>query len=357
MKILKIILWIAVVVVLSWMAHPSRGQGTSVVCRDGKCCPAGPNSPLRIFDLRPSRPLVPVNRPPRRAVKSHPSIARIENQIGNKTNVGTGTYVEPGVVLSCQHLFSNGVGRITVSFMDGSKHYAALQAMDSTWDLSMMTINAKPRLAVKIATVKPRVGDVITYYGLGQGRYRYQSGKLLRWTSPMGLNRFELLDVAGGSRDGDSGGPMFNAAGELVGVITGTGVNKPLTGGPNCIIISQWLKTAMCPPVAKDKPTPDDAATPGPQPTKAPPLADELEKLREQVKALTKRLADIKVVPGPAGPAGPTGLPGKDGLDGTAADYGNLPPITVQTVKDGKVIETTQVPLGGTLRLRLVPIK
>jgi len=107
----------------------------------------------------------------------------------------------------------------------------------------------------------------------------------------------------------------------------------------------------------------------------------EVAALQARVEALEAKLTALEVKPGPAGPRGPLGPqgpPGRDGRngeDGTNGKDGNpaqlqpipieelaavvqrkLPPIHVQIVKNGKVIQSVDVPLGGTLPLRLVPV-
>ena len=85
------------------------------------------------------------------------------------------------------------------------------------------------------------------------------------------------------------------------------------------------------------------------------------EGMLAMLKTLESQMADLradvatlkKAGPIPAGNDGQRGPPGPPGK----IDYGNLPPITVRTVKDGKVIETVQVHLGGVLSLKLIPVE
>ncbi len=54
----------------------------------------------------------------------------------------------------------------------------------------------------------------------------------MQYLSPGGNNPFELLEVAVAARDGDSGGPILNAQGELAGVLFGAARGR--TAGSFC---------------------------------------------------------------------------------------------------------------------------
>ncbi len=368
-KIWKPLLWAAIVFLLSWMAHPSRGQGPSGdlaifsrICKPNECgpqgCPVPKWQPPRLGQIV-ERPVVPVRRP-------HPSVVRVINQVSHRKYAGTGTYITPvdsrfGFVLSCEHLFSAGVGEVVVIFPDGKRYQAEVKAVDSLWDLAVMTINGASRIAVKMATRKPQKGEVITFCGYGQGKYRGNGGKLLFYSSPAGLNRFEELNVGAACRQGDSGGPLLNAKGDLVGVITIGGVEEKLTGGPNCVIINRWLAKVLGGKPVEPPPTPN----PEPQPTPS-----KLAVLEKQIAVLQAAVAMLQQLePIPAGNDGKRGKQGKRGLQGLPGkiDYdklvkkvlAKLPPITVLIQKDGQLVEDGEkkVFLGGTLPLDFLLVK
>ncbi len=94
-----------------------------------------------------------------------------------------------------------------------------------------------------------------------------------------------------------------------------------------------------------------------------------LDRIEKLIAALAKQPSQ----PGPAGPQGPPGDDGKAGPIGPAGKdaplqpipiddivaevIARLPPIHVKVIRDGKVIEEADVYLGGTLPLRLVPVR
>ena len=76
---------------------------------------------------------------------------------------------------------------------------------------------------VPLATAPPRRGDVLTIAGYGRDSYRAISGYCNEYLSPGGNNPAELVEVdSAAARQGDSGGPIFNARGEVAGVLFGS---------------------------------------------------------------------------------------------------------------------------------------
>ena len=66
-------------------------------------------------------------------------------------NIGSGTLIEPDLVLTCGHLFDDGVGKVTVSFSDGIHYEAKLLKRDAVWDLAAIRIAAVGLRPVRIA--------------------------------------------------------------------------------------------------------------------------------------------------------------------------------------------------------------
>ncbi|GAG13458.1 unnamed protein product, partial [marine sediment metagenome] len=115
-KILKIVILAAILILLSWLAHPSCGQD----CFGGIC--RAPPPQLK----------VPVTQP-------HPAVVHIVNITARARENGSGTLVKQdgigSIILTCGHIFSEGTGRIIVSFPDGKSYQAKLLGVDRQWDL------------------------------------------------------------------------------------------------------------------------------------------------------------------------------------------------------------------------------
>jgi hypothetical protein len=94
-----------------------------------------------------------------------------------------------------------------------------------------------------------RKGDVLYAAGYGDPSNRFQviRGRFLRYaTSGQGSGAWDWMAISGMARQGDSGGPIFNEAGELVGVLWGTSPD-PSMGivGTQCGRLHVIMKQAL----------------------------------------------------------------------------------------------------------------
>jgi hypothetical protein len=82
---------------------------------------------------------------------------------------------------------------------------------------------------VAIAAQAPRKGDRLTIAGYGPaGVYREQTGNVTDYGSPTRKHPAQFVELEGAARQGDSGGPIFDQAGQLAGVLFGTGRNRTI---------------------------------------------------------------------------------------------------------------------------------
>ena len=168
-------------------------------------------------------------------MQPHPFVCRIYNKTVrrdgvNEFTIGSGTLVckgiNYGVVLTCAHLFGEGTGRLSVRFPGGTSYAGTMIVKNRQHDLAFIKVTPRPSEA--IATMAPeyvKQGDRVTHAGYGKtGQYTEISGSVIGYRSWSGNSngRAEVLSVTGGSRQGDSGGPILNAQGELVGVLATT---------------------------------------------------------------------------------------------------------------------------------------
>jgi Trypsin-like peptidase domain len=160
-------------------------------------------------------------------VKPHPAVARIIVPEDGATAFGSGTLVgvrgDRALVVTNWHVVRDGTGLVEVVFPDGFRSHARPLRVDSDWDLAALVIwrpNAEP---VKIATLPPRPGDILTIHGYGRGKYRIATGRCTTFYAPQPNFPHEVLELDVEARQGDSGGPIFNQSGELAGVLFGSG--------------------------------------------------------------------------------------------------------------------------------------
>lgn len=190
-------------------------QGASWEARD-----ASPTAPA--FNL-PQQTRAP-RLTTRASSSAHPAVCRIQNTRGGSLELGSGTLIEKnadgsrGVVLTCSHLFSDGVGRVIVAFPDGTTHGARLLGIDREADLAALLIANPVAEPVEVAA-EIVAGSRLSVCGYGPvGVYRCIAGRLLGQSQSRGQ---ESLMVDGAVRLGDSGGAVMDSRGRLVAVVWG----------------------------------------------------------------------------------------------------------------------------------------
>lgn len=171
------------------------------------------------------------------AGESNQAVCRVENHLTGSTNLGSGTLIDVtddgqyGFILTCAHLFSEGRGRVTARFADGSTHVATVLRIDRAADLAALEI-VRPSSRPAAVSLAFSTGSHYRACGFGPaGEFVCVAGSALGKTaSPGRVN----LRLRGSVRSGDSGGGVFDTQGRLVGVIWGTaeGVTYASSGAP-----------------------------------------------------------------------------------------------------------------------------
>ena len=141
------------------------------------------------------------------------------------TSLGSGFLVEGGYVLTNNHVIE-GADKITVSFHDDSRVEAELVGRDPKTDVAVLKLKEEPKNGIKPLRLgdsdKVRVGDWVIAIGNPFG---------LGGTVTAGIVSARGRDINAGPYDnyiqtdasinkGNSGGPMFNSNGEVIGINT-----------------------------------------------------------------------------------------------------------------------------------------
>ena len=171
-------------------------------------------------------------------------MVRIVNAYGSARSFGSGTLLDKsarhGLVLTCAHLFREGVGTVSVVFQDGHKYGARVLKIDRAWDLAALLIYAPEADPMPLADYLPAIGDALSSCGYGEGgRFWCSRGRALQYVVASGTASAETLEISGMARQGDSGGPIINARGELAGVVSAT--NGRVVVGTCCKRIRRFL--------------------------------------------------------------------------------------------------------------------
>jgi S1-C subfamily serine protease len=180
----------------------------------------------------------------------HPAVARIVAPGDGSISYGSGTLVHAagdyGIVMTNWHVVNEATGPISVHFPDGFYSLATVQNVDKDWDLAALAIRRPHATPVPLASEPPRPGEMLTIAGYGSGTYRSASGACTQYVAPGLEFPYEMVEVAVSARQGDSGGPIFNARGELAGVLFGEGHGR--TSGSYCGRV-RWFLTSVTPRV------------------------------------------------------------------------------------------------------------
>jgi hypothetical protein len=180
------------------------------------------------------------------ADQPHPAVVRIVVSEGHIMSLGSGSLVavqgRHGLVVTNWHVVRDARGPINVIFPDGFRSGASVLATDADWDLAALAIwrpNVEP---LRISQRPPQPNEALSIAGYGSGQYRSSSGRCVQYISPGGNHPFEMLELSTAARDGDSGGPILNARGELAGVLFGAARGR--TAGSYCGRV-QWFLNSV----------------------------------------------------------------------------------------------------------------
>ncbi|MDO4570333.1 MAG: serine protease [Planctomycetia bacterium] len=195
-------------------------------------------------------------------------------------------------IITCAHLFEEGENaQIWIYFPGAGRCQAELHSVDRTWDLAILdsptgwTIQgATLPPAVPLGESTPKQGETLFFAGYGSnGTFRCVAGNLLGYCAVGKSKNCETLVVSGQARLGDSGGPIFNSNGELVGVLWGTD-GRTICGSYNGRIV-KFLATAF--------PTPPPSENPEQKPIQDERLFPRLPFRNEGTEPLTSVLTQI----------------------------------------------------------------
>lgn len=147
-------------------------------------------------------------------------------------SIGSGTLVKWGgkiVVLTARHVV-RGAARIVVELCTRRTHRASVLTVDAVWDCAVLELVGTPEGVVPAEVqlgddAMPQEGTRLESCGYGpDGKLACNSGLFLGYrrstAAPQGPD--DWLVISGHARGGDSGGPVFNRRGRLVGVLWGT---------------------------------------------------------------------------------------------------------------------------------------
>lgn len=134
--------------------------------------------------------------------------------------VGSGIIIsETGIVLSCEHLFDEPmVGPIVATLSNGTTVQAKLSAIDAKMDLALLKIPGTYN-AAKISYAPLRLGQEVIAVGNPNGlQFTTTHGIISHIGRDIG-EEYLFTQTDAPINGGNSGGPLLNLQGELIGIV------------------------------------------------------------------------------------------------------------------------------------------
>ncbi|MCB9668253.1 MAG: trypsin-like peptidase domain-containing protein [Alphaproteobacteria bacterium] len=145
---------------------------------------------------------------------------------GDREKLGAGVVVGPLEVVTARHLVFDAAGPLEVRAHDGTLQQARVVGTDARSDLALLAIDRPLEPARMGNAGRVRVGDTVLAVGNPFGLSHSLSvgvvGAKDRRLQAGGGPRVGFLQLSIPLNPGNSGGPIFNLEGELVGLLTGT---------------------------------------------------------------------------------------------------------------------------------------
>ncbi|MGH3641395.1 MAG: S1C family serine protease [Mycobacterium sp.] len=195
------------------------------------------------------------------ASQTEPTVARIDTTINYQHAIGAGTGIvlDPGGAVLTNFHVVQGADRITAT-VGGRPYQADLVGYDRNRDIAVLQLRGAGGLAVAPIgdSSQLAIGDPVVALGNARGSgspLTREAGQVVGFGRTINAKdeltgsseqATGLIEFAAPVRAGDSGGPVINAAGQIVGVTTAATVNFRMDPGGSgfAIPINDALATA-----------------------------------------------------------------------------------------------------------------
>ncbi|MGE3289129.1 MAG: S1C family serine protease [Pseudonocardia sp.] len=155
-----------------------------------------------------------------------PSLVTVTSRRADLLGQGSGIIVnETGSVLTALHVVA-GAEAIRVDFADGTSSTAMIASARPEQDVAVLTVDRLPEVVVPaVLAGPPAIGDTVFAVGDPLGLRRSLSAGVVSaldrtiggaGTPPLG----DLIQFDAAVNPGNSGGPLLNRAGQVVGIVT-----------------------------------------------------------------------------------------------------------------------------------------
>ena len=239
---------------------------------------------------------------------AHPATCRISVAVSGHSGqryMGSGTLIDvdagKGLVVTAAHVVRGSTGDVTCKFPNGTNRTGKVATDKDRFDVAAILIDDPGIKPVKVATQPAQVGQEAYSAGYGgEGKYLVNSGRVQVSTG-------DRMVISGRARGGDSGGPVFDRRGLLVGVLWGTTNNQVfITAGPRTHTFLRRAGTYLLPYRERQDRRVDDLEgridrLPAPVPPRPPGNYEPQDDLRfgmfqAEISTLKGQVADLQVV-------------------------------------------------------------
>jgi serine protease Do len=159
-----------------------------------------------------------------------PVLAVVHN---GRRGAGAGVLVGEGLVLTSHHVVAHGRS-FKVTLNDGATYEARVLSHAPETDLALLSIPANGYPTAVISEGEPRPGELVFAFGHPWGQRGVLTGGVLSAVTTARTQNGEIPILRTDARlaPGNSGGPLLNAAGEIIGI------NAMIFGGDQGIAIA-----------------------------------------------------------------------------------------------------------------------
>lgn len=146
---------------------------------------------------------------------------------GDDSTIGTGVIINAdGSVMTALHVVAKS-DSITLIFADGTKATATVETSDPTKDIAILTPDKFPEVLVPaVMGGRASIGDAVFAVGNPLGLVNSLSAGVISATDRAiptegGATLEGLIQFDAAVNPGNSGGPLLNGAGQVLGIVTG----------------------------------------------------------------------------------------------------------------------------------------
>lgn len=140
---------------------------------------------------------------------------------------GTGFFVtRNGEVITNAHVVQDCLDKRGVEIRGGSTGTAEIKAMDKKLDLALLKSNARVNSIAPLRTTESaiKIGDKVMLLGYpldasASGIYKVANATVTGLQGPLGEERW--IQFSSSAQRGNSGGPLLDMGGNVIGVVTG----------------------------------------------------------------------------------------------------------------------------------------